>query len=305
MRVFVSSTFTDLREYRQAAHDGIVAAGHLPAMMEFMGASPKTPQEIINEELKSIDVHVALLGKRYGSLMPGQNVSWTEYEILKAAELGKLGLVYIVDHASSSETGTYAAEAFRAHVAESSVARVVSSPSELRYAIERDLSAVSSASPVETETESILLPGVSPADIRTLLKHPEELQKCSPRFFEELVADLLKADGWEVDLVARNNAPGPDIIAVSSQLVRGVPLKLIVECKRHSSNHPVDINVVRKVMYWVNEEYRATMGMIATTSRFTADALQHAREYHEWRLDLRDQTAVVDWLIRQRRSSDA
>ena len=73
---------------------------------------------------------------------------------------------------------------------------------------------------------------------------------------------------------------------------------MIVECKRWSEQHPVDIDVVRKVMYWVNEEYRATLGMIATTSRFTSAAIEQATRYHEWRLDLRDQTAILEWLAK-------
>lgn len=177
--------------------------------------------------------------------------------------------------------------------------KFVSSPHEFRYSVEGDLAALGAEAEIKSETASIILPAVEPADFRTLLGHPEELQKCSPRYFEELIADLLRADGWEVDLVARNNAPGPDIIAISSRFVLGVPLRLIVECKKYSAKTPVDINVVRKVMYWVNEEYRATMGMIVTTSRFTKDAIEQALKYHEWRLDLRDQKAVLEWLKRQ------
>ena len=96
-------------------------------------------------------------------------------------------------------------------------------------------------------------------------------------YFEILVAELLTADGWDIELVARNNAPGPDIIAISTKLIRNVTLKLIVECKRYSENNPVDIDVVRKIMYWVNKN-AATMGMIATTSRFTSAALKQAKK---------------------------
>ena len=59
------------------------------------------------------------------------------------------------------------------------------------------------------------------------------------------------------------------------------------------------MNVVSKVMYWVNEEYRATMGMIATTGRFTSNAIEQAKEYHQWRLDLKGQSEIIKWLQRQ------
>ncbi|MBI3812976.1 MAG: DUF86 domain-containing protein [Nitrospinae bacterium] len=51
-----------------------------------------------------------------------------------------------------------------------------------------------------------------------------------------------------------------------------VPIKMIVECKKWREDRPVDIDVVRKVMYWVNEEFRSTLGMIVTTSRFTTES---------------------------------
>jgi len=137
---------------------------------------------------------------------------------------------------------------------------------------------------------------ITPLDIASLISNPRELQHVSPRAFEELIADLLTVDGWTVELIARNNASGPDIIAFTEKFSAGVPIKMIVECKRHRDGRPVDIDVVRKVMYWVNEEFRSTFGLIATTSRFTSVATQEAKERHRWRLDLRDQSSVVSWI---------
>lgn len=138
--------------------------------------------------------------------------------------------------------------------------------------------------------------GVTPDDLKSLLSNSEELQKMSPRAFEILVADLLSIDGWEVDLVQRINAKGPDIIATSSKIINGVPQLLIVECKKYSLNSKVDINVVRKVMSWVNEEYRSTMGMIVTSSTFTRDAEQLAEKKHQWKLGLKDNKSLHAWM---------
>ena len=300
MQVFVSSTFHNLQKYRKAASEGIIAAGHKPFLMENLPAHTKPIQEVINSALESSDVHLAIFGDNYGTLIPDENISWTEFETERALQLGKLGFVYIIRKIKETPPKNRLAHTFRGRVAESRLVKFVSNPAELRYSIERNLAALGSEAKtgekIYSETASIILPSVESTDFRTLLEHPEGLQKCSARYFEELIAELLKSDGWDVELVARVNAPGPDIIAVSSRLVQGVPLKLIVECKKHSEANPVDINVVRKVMYWVNEEYRATMGMIATTSRFTKDAIEHANQYHEWRLDLKDQLAVLNWL---------
>jgi HJR/Mrr/RecB family endonuclease len=172
-----------------------------------------------------------------------------------------------------------------------------SDPRELAETVRRDMTAMTGGALRDRNSRWVVLASIVPLDIKTILANPRELQTCNPRRFEELVAELLASDGWEdVRLVPRSNAAGPDIIAVSSRFVRGVPLKMIVECKRHTDGRPVDVDVVRKVMYWVNEEYRATMGMIATTSRFTSAATELARNSHFWRLTLRDQEAIIDWL---------
>lgn len=42
LQVFVSSTFTDLREERQAAVEAILSAGHIPAGMELFAAGDES-----------------------------------------------------------------------------------------------------------------------------------------------------------------------------------------------------------------------------------------------------------------------
>jgi len=302
MQIFISSTFKDLEDYRKAAAEGILAAGHRPFLVENMPAQTIPVNEVINSAIEASDVYLTILGDNYGSLIRGKNISWTEYETEKAVQLGKPGFVYLIQESKKTPTIDRLADIFRGRVAESHLVKFVSDPLELRYFVERDLNVLSIVDDAEditsSETASIILPPVELTHFKTLLENPDELQKCSARYFEELIAELLSNDGWDVEIVARVNAPGPDIVAVSSRFVKGVPLKLIVECKKYSETNPVDINVVRKVMYWVNEEYRATMGMIATTGRFTKDAIGHANQYHEWRLDLKDQLAILHWLKR-------
>ena len=178
----------------------------------------------------------------------------------------------------------------------SSRAAVFSTPLDLYEAVRRDIAAVESGTLRDEDVVRFTLPHVAPLDILSLLANPRELQVCTPRRFEELVAELLTADGWDVELVRRVNAPGPDIIAASTGIIRNVPLQMIVECKRYADGHPVDVDVVRKVMYWVNEDYRATLGMIATTNRFTSEAVKLSRDAHFWRLNLKDQAAIIEWM---------
>ena len=47
LQVFISSTFIDLKEERQAAVSAILKAGHIPAGMELFKAADKSQWEII------------------------------------------------------------------------------------------------------------------------------------------------------------------------------------------------------------------------------------------------------------------
>ena len=207
MQVFVSSTFHDLQNYRKAASEGIIAAGHKPLNLP---AQAKPIQEVINSALELSDVQLAILGDNYGALIPDENISWTEFETERALQLGKPSFVYIIRKIKETPAQNRLAYAFRGRVAESRLVKFVSNPPELRYSIERDLAALGAEAKteekVDSETASIILPSVESTNFRTLLEHPEELQKCSARYFEELIAELLKSDGWDVELVARVNA---------------------------------------------------------------------------------------------------
>ena len=64
LQVFVSSTYTDLIEERQAAVEAILDAGHIPAGMELFKA----------------DVYMLILGGRYGSVESKSGKSYTQLE---------------------------------------------------------------------------------------------------------------------------------------------------------------------------------------------------------------------------------
>ena len=142
----------------------------------------------------------------------------------------------------------------------------------------------------------VFLPSVSDAFLCRLAEEPSELAHCPDRLFEELVAELLTQDGWAVELITRLNAPGPDIVAMSHRFVQGHTVRMLVECKRYSSDKRVDVRAVRNLVYWVNEEQSANLGMLATTSTFTRGARKAVQERHRWRISLKDQGDILAWL---------
>ncbi len=78
-KIFLSSTKNDLKDERSVAIDSI-QKNYLCLNMENWGASPDSPKEKIVEELKQAAGIVLILGFKYGSLMEGEDKSFTEFE---------------------------------------------------------------------------------------------------------------------------------------------------------------------------------------------------------------------------------
>lgn len=79
LQVFVSSTYTDLIEERQAAVQAILDAGHIPAGMELFKAG-KSQMKTIQKWIDDSDVYMLILGGRYGSIEPVSDKSYTQLE---------------------------------------------------------------------------------------------------------------------------------------------------------------------------------------------------------------------------------
>jgi hypothetical protein len=104
LQVFISSTFTDLIEERQAAVSAILKNGDIPAGMELFTASDKSQWEIIKRWIDESDVYILILGGRYGSIEPESRLSYTELEYNYAMETNKpLFSIVIYDHALESK----------------------------------------------------------------------------------------------------------------------------------------------------------------------------------------------------------
>ncbi|EMW0511578.1 DUF4062 domain-containing protein [Enterobacter mori] len=108
LQVFVSSTFTDLIEERQAAVSAILKAGHIPAGMELFTAADRSQMDIIKNWIDESDVYMLILGGRYGSIEPTTGKSYTELEYDYAVEQGKaLFAVVIKEEALEKKVKEY------------------------------------------------------------------------------------------------------------------------------------------------------------------------------------------------------
>jgi hypothetical protein len=78
-QVFISSTFSDLKEERQAVLRAILELDHMPAGMELFPAADDSAWQLIKDVIDASDYYVLIIGGRYGSI-DEVGVGYTEKE---------------------------------------------------------------------------------------------------------------------------------------------------------------------------------------------------------------------------------
>lgn len=89
LQVFVSSTFEDLKEDRQAAVEAILTAKHIPAGMELFASGDESQMSVIKRWIDQSDVYMLILGGRYGSIEPKSGKSYIHLEFDYAVQQKK------------------------------------------------------------------------------------------------------------------------------------------------------------------------------------------------------------------------
>uniref|UniRef100_UPI001040E4CF DUF4062 domain-containing protein n=1 Tax=Protofrankia symbiont of Coriaria ruscifolia TaxID=1306542 RepID=UPI001040E4CF len=101
--VFVShasdmSEYPSPRSFVQVTCEAILTAGARPVEMGHFGARESKPAEYCRQRVRECDVYLAVIGFRYGSLVPdAEGVSYTELEFLEATAAGLPRLVFLLD----------------------------------------------------------------------------------------------------------------------------------------------------------------------------------------------------------------
>jgi Domain of unknown function (DUF4062) len=97
-QVFVSSTYADLQEERDAVFQTLMRMDCIPAGMELFPAIDEEQFEFIKKVIDGCDYYVLIIGGRYGSLTP-EGISYTKKEYdyqylrqLRKAEGGLRGM---------------------------------------------------------------------------------------------------------------------------------------------------------------------------------------------------------------------
>lgn len=125
-----------------------------------------------------------------------------------------------------------------------------------------------------------------------LAKSPGLIHQLDPRRFEEVVAELLSAQGCSVKLTKRTRDGGYDIMgSIDSGPSEFV---FLAECKRYAPDNKVGVELVRS-LYGVTEANKANQGLLITSSSFTRDAVEEKLRIGP-RIALKDFETLKTWL---------
>ncbi len=117
------------------------------------------------------------------------------------------------------------------------------------------------------------------------LREIQRLEKSNPFKFEEFVADLFRAKGYQVEVTPPVNDAGKDAIAYKGEK------KFLIECKRYDEDNSVGRPLLQKFFAAIYDE-NAEKGFFVTTSYFSSGAVAYAKD-HKIELIDRDQLTTL------------
>lgn len=136
--VFISSTYSDLREERSRVSEALSKAGQVPEGMEIFPASSQKQLDFIKRVIDRCDYYILILGGRYGSTIPdGTSFTELEYEHALKKDIPTLAFLHSepakLDSSKIDDDATKADRlaAFRERVQESSLVDYWSAPDQL------------------------------------------------------------------------------------------------------------------------------------------------------------------------------
>lgn len=138
--------------------------------------------------------------------------------------------------------------------------------------------------------------------LNSLLQDRAKLDDLMWRQFEKLIAELLKADGYEVELMQGTKDGGVDAIATKDLGVFG-GFKTLWQAKRKDSGGRVGLSVVRELAD-TRLQFGASKAFVVTSTYLTRGAIQRI-ERDRFTLGKVDRKDLEGWITSTLRGSDA
>ncbi len=98
-KVYISSTYKDLTVYREAIRDmfqykGLQDEFTLVSMEGYVSENAKRAIDVCLEDVRKADIYILILAKRYGSIVEGTGISYTESEYNEALKVAQQNPLY-------------------------------------------------------------------------------------------------------------------------------------------------------------------------------------------------------------------
>ncbi len=148
MKVFISSTYKDLIDYRAAAIRAVEGTNYQASKMEVFGARPDEPLDACLKEVEESDFFLGIYAHRYGYVPAGSNISITEMEYAHARKLGKTIYCFVIDEENQpwlpkfmeGEPGASKLKDFKRRIQTDHVCAFFTSPEDLGMKVANALS---------------------------------------------------------------------------------------------------------------------------------------------------------------------
>jgi restriction endonuclease Mrr len=244
----------------------------------------------ICREVKPITKN-GICSKCFKSMLEHRSEPWMRNSRLKALAKSEAGIIQFAKRIARSQT-SQTLRPFRSKLEE----HARRDETEVHARLKR----LSEATPSELAEERAAAPyardlfEISDQLFRRIQARPSELYRMPPEKFEEFMAELLERMGLQdVEVTQRTRDKGRDIRAKLKVSIG--ELLIIVECKRYAAARKVGLAVVERFLWTIRETDRASCGLIATTSFFSADAKAKAKEF-QYKLHLADIAKLKTWI---------
>jgi tetratricopeptide (TPR) repeat protein len=171
MKVFISSTYKDLIDYRAAAIRAVEGTNFQASKMEVFGARPNEPLDACLKEVEESDLFIGIYALRYGFIPENSDISITEMEYLHAKKLGKSIYCFMLDEDNQpwlskwieGEPGKSKLQDFKKRIQRGHVCDYFLNPDDLRARVANALShyvaiSVPKSKPVVASSQPIFKP---------------------------------------------------------------------------------------------------------------------------------------------------
>ncbi|HEY2811340.1 MAG TPA: DUF4062 domain-containing protein [Rhabdochlamydiaceae bacterium] len=103
LSVFLGSPKRDLEAIRLQIQQAILGAGHIPDGMELWASAAQPTLEMIADKLALCDVHVIILGHRYGTILKNETIGFTEWEYTQSRDAKRPVISFLLEEAAVDE----------------------------------------------------------------------------------------------------------------------------------------------------------------------------------------------------------